>query len=308
MLKYVLRRLLAAIPTLFAIITLAFFLIRLAPGGPFDQERQLSPEIQANINRMYHLDESLPMQYLRYLGNILQGDFGPSFKYQDFTVNQLIAQGFPVSMQLGLMAIAIAFLVGSLIGTYAAMRQNSYVDNFLMAGAMVGITIPNFVMANVLILFLTNETYWKILPASVNVDSWTAWLLPLFCLTLPQVAYLARLMRGSMIEALNANHVRTARAKGVPEWQVVLRHCLKPALMPVISVLGPTMAGIMTGSVVIEQIFGIPGIGTHFVKGALNRDYTLVMGVVILYGSLIILFNLLVDIAYAILDPKVRLH
>ena len=308
MLKYVLRRLLAAIPTLFAIVTLAFFLVRSVPGGPFDQERQVPPEIQANLNKMYHLDESLPMQYMHYLGNVLQGDFGPSFRYQDYTVTELIAQGFPVSMKLGLLAIAIAFVLGSLIGIWAAMGQNSARDNLLMGGAMVGITVPNFVMANILLLYLTNETYWKILPASVNVGGWKSWVLPLFCLTLPQVAYLARLMRGSMIEALNANHVRTARAKGVPEWQVVLRHCLKPALMPVISVLGPTMAGIMTGSVVIEQIFGIPGIGTHFVKGALNRDYTLVMGVVILYGSLIILFNLLVDITYAMLDPKVRLQ
>lgn len=306
MLKYLLRRLLIAVPTLFVIITLAFFMVRVAPGGPFDQERTLPPEIQANLNKMYHLDKPLYQQYAIYMGNVLSGDLGPSFQYQDRTVNELIGYGFPVSMKLGFSAIAIAVVIGSLLGIIAAIRQNSAVDYSVMGVAMAGITIPNFVMAPLLILGLA--VYMRWLPAGGWGESWKQAVLPITCLALPKIAYISRLMRGSMIETLRANHVRTARAKGLAEWKVILKHCLKPALMPVVSYLGPACAAVLTGSVVIEQIFGIPGIGRFFVQGALNRDYTLVLGVVVFYGVLIVLFNLVVDLLYAWLDPKVRLQ
>lgn len=311
MLRYVIKRLLIAIPTLLIIITLAFFMIRVAPGGPFDSERTLPPEIQANLNRMYHLDEPLPKQFVRYLGNIVQGDFGPSFQYKDRTVTELISYGFPESMKLGFTSIVLAVIIGSFLGIVAALRQNSVVDYSVMTMAMAGITVPTFVMAPLMILLFAVLPYtlWgrTILPSGGWGESWQQMVLPVLTLTLPQIAYVSRLMRGSMIEVLRAGHVRTARAKGLSASQVVLKHCLKPALMPIVSYLGPAAAAVLTGSVVIEQIFQIPGVGRYFVQGALNRDYTLVMGVVVFYGFLIVLFNLLVDLAYAFLDPKVRL-
>lgn len=257
--RYVLRRLLVAIPTLLVIITLAFFMVRFAPGGPFDMERTLPPEIQANLNAMYHLDEPLWQQYLRYMGSLLQGDFGPSFQYADRTVNELIGYGFPISMKIGLIAIAIAVVVGSLLGITAAIKQNTPTDYTVMGLAMTGITIPTFVMAPILMLIFAVYLGW--LPAGGWGNSTAQMVLPILTLAFPQIAYVSRLMRGSMIEVLRANHVRTARAKGLSDRQVILRHCLKPALMPIVSYLGPACAAVLTGSVVIEQIFGIPGIG-----------------------------------------------
>nr|WP_305800225.1 oligopeptide ABC transporter permease OppB [Thiolapillus sp.] len=285
-------------------LTLAFFMMRAAPGGPFDTEKSLPPEIQANLDRKYHLDEPLIQQYGRYLLDIMQGDFGPSFQYKDHSVNELIATGFPVSLRLGLSAIAIALLIGVGLGTLAALRQNSATDYSVMTLAMTGISIPNFVLAPILILIFAVYLGW--LPAGGwNDGAFRNTILPIIGLALPQIAYISRLMRGSMIEVLRSNPIRTARAKGLPERVVILRHALKPALLPVVSFLGPATAAVITGSVVIEQIFGIPGLGRYFVQGALNRDYTLVMGVVF-YGILIILFNFIVDLVYALLDPKVR--
>ncbi|WP_293674769.1 oligopeptide ABC transporter permease OppB [Thiolapillus sp.] len=285
-------------------MTLAFFMMRAAPGGPFDTEKSLPPEIQANLDRKYHLDEPLIQQYGRYLLDIMQGDFGPSFQYKDHSVNELIATGFPVSLRLGLSAIAIALLIGVGLGTLAALRQNSATDYSVMTLAMTGISIPNFVLAPILILIFAVYLGW--LPAGGwNDGAFRNTILPIIGLALPQIAYISRLMRGSMIEVLRSNPIRTARAKGLPERVVILRHALKPALLPVVSFLGPATAAVITGSVVIEQIFGIPGLGRYFVQGALNRDYTLVMGVVF-YGILIILFNFIVDLVYALLDPKVR--
>lgn len=305
MLRYSLKRLLGAIPTLLILLTLAFFMMRLAPGGPFDTEKSLPPEIQANLDRMYHLDEPLVQQYGRYLLNLLQGDFGPSFQYKDYTVNELIATGFPVSLRLGLTAMAIALVIGVALGSLAALRQNHPTDYAVMTLAMTGISIPNFVLAPILILLFAVHLGW--LPAGGwNDGNWRNTVLPIVGLALPQVAYISRLMRGSMIEVLRSNAIRTARAKGLPERLVILRHALKPALLPVVSFLGPAAAAVITGSVVIEQIFGIPGLGRYFVQGALNRDYTLVMGVVVFYGMLIILFNFIVDLLYAWLDPRVR--
>lgn len=304
MLSYIFRRLLWAIPTLVLLITLAFFLMRIAPGGPFDSEKNLPPQIEANLNAKYHLDEPLIQQYFRYLGQILKGDLGPSFQYRDWTVNELIAEGFPVSLTVGGLAMLLAFFVGSAIGILAALRQNSAVDYTSMGFAMLGISIPNFVVAPLLILLLAVYAGW--FPAGGWEWNLKHMVLPVLTLAMPMIAYIARLMRGSMIEVLHSNFIRTARAKGLSEATVIRRHALKPALLPVISFMGPATAGLITGSVVIEKIFSIQGIGSYFVQGALNRDYTLVMGVVIFYGALIIFFNFLVDLIYAWLNPRVR--
>jgi oligopeptide transport system permease protein len=299
------KRFLGAWPTLFVLVAVAFFLIRLAPGGPFDAERRLPPEVEANLQAAYHLDAPLHEQFVRYLASIARGDFGPSFQYKDYTVTELIAAGFPVSLKLGGLAMLLAVIVGVAAGSVAALRRNRLTDHIVMAVSMTGISVPNFVMAPLLILLFAVHLGW--LPAGGLGDGSAAHLvLPVIALALPQVAYVSRLTRGSMIEVLNSDFIRTARAKGLPEHLVLLRHALPPALMPVISYLGPATAAIVTGSVVIEQVFGVPGLGRYFVQGALNRDYTLVMGVVIFYGALIILMNLLVDLAYAFLDPRVR--
>ena len=302
---YIARRLLASIPTLLVIVTVAFFMMRIAPGGPFDQERALPPEIEKNVLAEYNLDAPLVVQYWDYLSGVLLGDFGPSFKYRDFTVGQLLATGFPASLKVGGLAILLAVGVGIGLGTIAALRQNRAVDHVVMATAMTGIAIPNFVMAPLLTLIFGVYLSW------LPVAGWGGGaprnlVLPVIALALPQIAYIARLTRGSMIETLHANFVRTARAKGLRERIVVLRHALKGALLPVVSYLGPATAQLVTGSVVIETIFGIPGIGRYFVQGALNRDYTLVMGAVITYAVLIILLNLVVDLVYGLLDPKVK--
>jgi oligopeptide transport system permease protein len=305
LLGYALKRFLGAWPTLLVLVAVAFFLIRAAPGGPFDAERRLPPEIEANLRAAYHLDAPLYEQFGRYLANIARGDFGPSFQYKDYTVTELIAAGFPVSLKLGGLAMLLAVVAGVAAGCAAALRRNSAVDHLVMAISMTGISIPNFVMAPLLILLFAVHLGW--LPAGGLGDGSAAHLvLPVVALALPQIAYVSRLTRGSMIEVLNSDFIRTARAKGLPERLVLLRHALAPAMMPVISYLGPATAAIVAGSVVIEQVFGVPGLGRYFVQGALNRDYTLVMGVVIFYGALIILMNLLVDLAYAFLDPRVR--
>lgn len=304
MIRHFVRRFIGLLPTLLMLITLVFFMIRMAPGGPFDSEKLLPVEIQTNLEAKYHLDESLVQQYFRYMGQIAVLDFGPSYQYRNWTVNELIRQGYPVSLTIGALAAVLAFLVGTTLGIAAALRQNSAVDYSLMGVAMLGISVPNFVIAPVLILLLAVYTGW--LPAGGWDWSIASMVLPVITLALPVTAYIARLTRGSMIEVLHSNFIRTARAKGLPESVVIRRHALKPALLPVISFMGPAMAGLLTGSVVIERIFSIPGLGSYFVQGALNRDYTLVMGVVIFYGVLIILLNFLVDLIYAWLNPKIR--
>ncbi len=305
MFQFIVKRLLGAIPTIFVIITIAFFLIRVAPGGPFDQERTLPPEIQANLNKVYHLDKPLVVQYGMYLKNIVQGDFGPSFQYKDRTVTELIGIGFPVSLQLGGIAIFLALIIGSTLGIIAALKQNTAADYSVMGVAMTGITVPNFVMAPLLVLLFAVFLGW--LPAGGWGENWRQMILPIVVLALPQIAYIARMMRGSMIEVLHSNYIRTAKAKGLSPNKVIKRHALRAAILPIISYLGPATAAVITGSVVVEQIFGIPGVGRYFVQGSLNRDYTLVMGIVVFYGVLIVFFNLLVDIVYSLLDPKVRL-
>lgn len=303
MLNFALKRLLAIVPTLLVLVTLVFFLLRAAPGGPFDDERALPPEVQAQVAAAYHLDEPLWRQFGRYLGAIAQGDLGPSFQYPGRSVNELIAAGFPVSLQLGLAAMLLALPLGCGLGIAAALKRGTLADHGLMTLAMAGLSIPNFVVAPLLVLAFALALGW--LPAG-GWDDWRSAVLPVVALALPQVAVLARLMRGSMVEVLAQNYIRTARAKGLPQRWIVVRHALKPALMPVLSYLGPALAQIVTGSIVVEQVFSLPGLGRHFVQGALNRDYTVVMGVVLFYGALIVLLNLAVDLLYGALDPRVR--
>ena len=303
MFAYVLRRFAGAVPTLFIIVTIAFFMIRLAPGGPFSLERPLDPLIMQNLERAYNFDKPLWQQYLIYLGNLLHGDLGPSFTRRDFSVVDLFRTGLPVSIQIGGLALSIALVVGVVLGALAALRQNSWVDYAVVGTATFGITIPTFVIAPLLSLFFGVMMGW--LPAG-GWGTWRHMVLPVATLALPQIAIIARLTRGATIEALRSNHVRTARAYGLPSHVVVGVHALRAAILPVVSYLGPTAAALLTGSVVVETIFGIPGIGRYFVQGALGRDYTLVMGTVVVIACFVIVFNLIVDILYAWVDPRVR--
>ncbi|HXB00920.1 MAG TPA: oligopeptide ABC transporter permease OppB [Steroidobacteraceae bacterium] len=306
MTRYFFTRLAGAVPTLFIIITITFFLMRAAPGGPFDQEQALAPEIKANLQRAYGLDQPVWTQYGRYLKSLLHGDFGPSFKYKDFTVTELIGQGFPVTLQLGVMAIALALLLGVPLGTFAALHHNSAADTATMSLVVTGIAIPSFVVLPFLGLLFGVYLHW--LPvAGWESGSLRHLALPVIALALPPLAYIARLTRGSMLEILRSHYIRTAFAKGLPVHSVIIRHALKPALAPVASYLVPAVASILTGSLVVESIAGLPGIGRYLVQGAINRDYTLVLGMVIIYSALLIVMGLLVDLLYAWLDPRVRL-
>ncbi|MET0597875.1 MAG: ABC transporter permease subunit [Mesorhizobium sp.] len=305
MLIYVFRRFLTAIPTLFVIVTLAFFLIRVAPGGPFNQERGLSPEIRANLEAQFGLNDPLWVQYLNYLNNLLHGNFGPSYNLPDFTVTELFAAGLPISVQLGASALVLALLLGSMLGIVAALYQNRPGDYAVIALATAGSTIPTFVIAPVIQLVFGLS--WKLLPIGGWGDgAFLNKIGPVITLALPQMAIVARLMRGSMIESLRSHHIRTARALGLSDWSVVVKHALRGAVLPIISFAGPAAAALLTGSIIVETIFSIPGVGRYFVEAALNRDYTLVMGTVVVIALFTIVFNLIVDILYAVVDPRVR--
>jgi len=314
MAAYFVRRLSIAVPTLFAIIALSFMLVRAAPGGPFDEEAALEPQVLENLREAYHLNEPLYRQFLIYLGNIARGDFGPSMIYKDFSVNELLASGLPVSASLGLKAVILAALAGGFLGIVGALKQNSLVDYGVMSVAMSGIVIPNFVLAPLLTLVF--GIYLKELPwvgqyRGLPVSGWGGLehqLLPVIALALPQIAIISRLTRASMIEVLRSDFVRAARLKGLSRSRVVTRHALRAALLPVVSYLGPAVAGVVTGSLVIEQVFDLPGVGRYFAQAAINRDYPLVMGVVIVYAAAVIFLNLLVDLLYGALDPRVRLR
>lgn len=311
MLSYAIRRILGAIPTLLVIITLTFFMMRLAPGGPFDSARRLPPEIEHNIEKAYNLDKPLYQQYFLYLDHLAHFDLGPSYKNKDFTVAELIETGLPVSARIGVSAMVIAIILGIVLGTLAALRQNEATDYGVMSLAMFGITVPTFVTAPILTLIF--GVYGLSVfghELSLPVGGWNGgalrnMILPVTVLALPQIAIISRLVRGSMIEVLRSNYVRTARAKGLPNHLVIWRHALRAGLLPLVSYLGPAVAGVLTGSLIVEQIFGVPGIGRYFVQAALNRDYTLVMGVVITYAALVIVMNLVADLLYAVLDPRV---
>lgn len=304
MISLVVSRLLWGIPVLWLILTLTFFLLRVAPGGPFDQERQLSPQVEQLISQKYQLNQSLPDQYLNYLADVVRGDLGPSFQYADFTVNELIGLGLPVSLELGLWALLVALLSGVSLGMLAAAQANRWPDLVAMLVAVVGISTPNFVIAPLLILWLAVHQGW--LPVGGWSDGqWSHLILPVFTLSLPYVAAVARITRSALLEVLSQPFIQTARAKGLSATGVLFRHGLRPALLPVVSYLGPAAVGLMTGSVVIEQIFALPGMGRYFIQGALNRDYTLVLGVVLVVGVMMLLFNLLVDLLYRLIDPRV---
>lgn len=303
MLHFAIRRIFGAIPTLFVLITLSFFMMRVAPGGPFSVNRKLSEVILANINKAYHLDEPLWMQYGRYLWGLARFDFGPSMKYRDFTVSELIVQGFPVSLEIGLWAMLISTLVGVALGMAGALRRNGVIDFSAGAIAMVGVAVPIFVIGPLLQIVFGLQLGW--LPVAGWDGSVSSKILPILVLSLPNIAYVSRLMRGSMIETLRANYVRTARAKGIGARRVIWKHSLTGAILPIVAYLGPATAITVTGSVVIEKIFSVPGIGRYFVDGAANRDYPLVMGVTILYGGIVIFANIVTDIARGYLDPRV---
>jgi len=305
MTRYVIGRILVMIPTLLVIVTLSFFLMRAAPGGPFDKDAQLEPEVIANLRAAYDLDEPVLAQFGLFLRRLAHGDLGPSIGYADYGVSQLIGIGLPVSLQLGLTALSLAAVLGMLLGIVAALNQNRALDYTIGALAMSGIAIPTLITAPVLTLVF--GVVLKVLPVGGWGDGdWRHRVLPVTALVLPQLAIIARLTRGSMLEVLRQPYVRTARAAGLPEWRVIVRHALPPALVPLVSYLAPAVAGVMTGSIVIEQIFGLPGVGRYFVNGALNRDYPLVMGIVIVYATAVLLMNLIADLLYGALDPRTR--
>jgi len=305
MLGYAARRILQAIPTFLLIVAAAFFMMRAAPGGPFDEERTLPPEIEANLQAAYGLDQPVTVQFARYLGGLLRGDLGPSFRMKDFAVAELIGRGLPVTLAIGAAALLLAIGLGIPLGLVAGLRQNRWADHAVMSVALVGIAVPNFVVAPVLALVFGLHFGW--LPvAGWEPGSLKHLVLPVITLALPLVAYLARLTRGSLLEVLQAPFIRTARAKGLAPGVIIRRHALKPTLLPVVSFLGPAAAALLTGSLVVEQVFGLPGVGRYFVQGAINRDYTLVMGMVVFYASLILLLNLVVDLLYGWLDPRIR--
>jgi oligopeptide transport system permease protein len=304
--SFALRRLAGLVPTLFVLVTLSFFIIRLAPGGPFDQEQALPPEIRANLDAAYGLDQPLHVQYGRYLAGLARGDLGPSFRFKDFRVTELIATGLPLSLTIGLAAALLAFATGVPLGAWAAWRANSLVDHSLMGFTMIGVVLPGFVVGPLLALLF--GIYWPLFRiAGYEPGDASFLVLPVITLALPVMAYVARLMRGSMHEVLQSNYIRTARAKGLSTPAILMRHALRPALLPVVSYLGPAVAFIVTGSLVVEAVFGLPGSGRYLVQGAIDRDYPLVMGMILVYGTFTLICNLAADLLYGWLDPRVRL-
>ena len=306
MIRFIIRRLISLIPTLFLIVTFSFFIMKVAPGGPFSAERNPPPEVLANINKVYHLDEPLLKQYVRYLGNMLRGDLGPSFRYKDYTVNDLIGNTMPNSLILGITALCSALFFGLLVGLISAVKRNSIADYAAMSIAVIGISVPLFVVGPLLMLLFAVKLKW--LPTSgwiTGRQGLKTLIMPALALSLPYFAYIARLSRASVLEVLRSDYIRTAYAKGLSYPVVLFKHALKGAMLPVISYLGPAFAGIITGSVVIEKIFLVPGLGTFFVQSALNRDYTLIMGTVVMYSIILIFMNFIVDILYAVIDPRI---
>jgi len=306
MTKYIINRILGIIPTLLIIITLSFFIVRIAPGGPFATERNMPEVIKRNIEAKYHLNEPLIQQYGRYMFNVLRGDLGPSFKYKDYNVNYYIFTSLPKSIVLGLWAMAIALSFGMSAGIMAAVKQNSWADYLSMGVAVIGISIPLFVIAPVLQLFFAMKHKW--LPTSgwyTTGEGWKAVILPAVSLSFAYFADIARLTRSSMLETLRSDYIRTAKAKGMKNSAIIFKHAMKGAMLPVVSYLGPAFAGIITGSIVVEQIFRVPGLGKFFVQSSFNRDYTLIVGVVIVYSVILIIMNFIVDLIYAQLDPRI---
>jgi len=301
--RFLLRRVLSLIPTMLVILTIAFVLVRVAPGGPFDSEKAIPPEVKADLEKKYGLDQSIPVQYLSFLKNAIRGDLGISMKYQGRTVNEIIADGFPATLAVGSFALIWALLIGISAGVIGAVRQNTAWDYGAMGFAMLGISIPSFVLGPLLVLVFALTFFWF---PPAGWGTWRHLVLPGVALGTVYAAYVARLTRGGLLEIVRQDFVRTARAKGLSERIVIWRHVLKGGLLPVVSFLGPMIAALFTGSVVVEKIFATPGTGSYFVDSALNRDLTLTMGMVVFYSAFLLLANLAVDIAYGFLDPRVR--
>jgi oligopeptide transport system permease protein len=307
MFGYALKRVLSAIPIVLITITACFFILRLAPGGPFDGERALPPDMIRNLRAYYHLDQPIFMQYLHYLGGVMHGDFGPSMVMKDFSVSRLLGIGLPFTLMLGFMAFIVGTAAGLVAGALAAVNQNRMPDYLLVFIVLIPLIIPNFLMANLVQLAFGVYLGW--LPVGgYQPGQWLHLVLPVFILAMPHGARVARLMRGSMIEVLGTNYIRTARSKGLGTRLILSRHAIKPALIPVVSYLGPGLSYLLTGSLVVEQVFALPGIGKYFITAALNRDYGVVLGTTIIYVFIILALNLVVDVLYAWLDPKVRLR
>ena len=303
MLRFILRRFLETIPVLFVIVTVTFFMVRFVPGGPFTSEKAISPEILRNLEAHYGLDQPLYRQYASYLGHLLRGDFGPSFKYPNRTVNEIIGDKLPTSLELGAWSLLVALAVGLPLGIFAAVKRNSWIDYICSSTAMAGICVPTFVLGPLAVLAFAIHLRW------LNASGWyepSDRVLPSLVLGFFYAAYIARLTRGGMLDVLHQDFIRTARAKGASESRVIFRHALRGGLLPVVSFLGPAAAGILTGSFVIEVIFQIPGLGREFVNSAFNRDYTLVLGTVILYATLVIALNLVVDVVQVLLNPRLK--
>jgi oligopeptide transport system permease protein len=301
MFRFIARRLLQMVPVLFIIATLTFFMVRLAPGGPFDTERNTTPEIQKSLDHYYGFNLPVYQQYFRWLGNALRGDLGPSFRYANRTVNELIAESFPISAELAFWSLLIALALGLTAGVIASLRPNSATDYIASAFAMTGISIPNFVLGPLLVLLFALKLNW------LHVSGWeyaTDRILPAITLGALYAAYIARLTRGGMLEILSQDFIRTARAKGASNLRVIVKHALRGGLLPVVNYLGPTAAALITGSFAVETIFQIPGLGRYFVNAAFNRDYTMVLGAVLFYAAFIVIFNLIVDVALVWMDPK----
>ncbi|KHD26258.1 oligopeptide transporter permease [Vibrio caribbeanicus] len=306
MLLYILRRLLIAIPTLLFIALVSFWLMHIAPGGPFDMERPMPDVVRANIEAKFHLNEPFIVQFFIYIGNFVRGDLGPSFVYQDFTVTQLVAQSWPVSAVLGVISFSISVPLGMVLGTIAALNRNGKLDYLLMSLSMTGVVIPAFVLAPVLVTIFS--IHLGLLPAGGWEGGKVSFLiLPVLSLAIGSVASIARVMRGAMIETLNQPYIRTAKAKGLSTPYILFHHALRPSLIPIIAMLGPSFVAVITGSVIIDIFFSTGGMGQHFVSGALNRDYGLVMGITLIVAALTIFFNLVVDILYTVIDPRIRI-
>ena len=303
MLGLIIKRLFQSLITLFLIVTFSFFMMRIAPGGPFDSERKLPPEIEANIKAKYNLDKPLIIQYLNYLSDITKGDLGLSFRYENYTVNELIYEGMKVSFSLGSLALLFALCIGVPLGIIGSQKEESILDHLIVSTTILGISIPNFVLGPVLVMLFA--IIIPIFPAG-GLDSASSYILPVFTLSMYYLSYITRLTRIGFIGIKRREFILTARAKGLSEPVIIFRHMFRGGILPLVSYLGPAAAGIITGSIVIEKIFNVPGIGQHFVQGALNRDYTLVMGVVVFYSALIITFNFIIDLVYLVLDPQVK--
>ncbi len=301
MLKYILRRILGAIPVMLIVITITFFLMKATPGGPFDKEKKVPAEVMAALNARYKLDQPLYVQYVDTLTNIIKGDFGPSFRYAGRTVNEMIIEGLPETIELGVYAMLFALVIGILSGVTAALKKNTWLDYVPMSLSMVGICVPTFLMGPLLVLIFS--IYFRWLPVS-GWETWAHKILPSFTLGAAYAAFISRLSRGGMLEILSQDFIRTARAKGVPEHQVLIKHALKGGMFPVISFLGPAMAGLLAGSFVTESIFQIPGLGRFYVQAAFNRDYTMIMGTTVFLAALVVFFNMVSDVITIWLNPK----